>query len=80
LECEIVAKNEIPYRGQKCGFCADLGKTIEAEYDFKSIMRGAWANACEKHWIKMRAYPELGTGKGQKLVKGLYDKEHQEND
>jgi hypothetical protein len=39
----------------------------EAEYDFKTF-QGPWGNGCEDAWKQWRAYPELGTGKGQHLV------------
>lgn len=40
---------------------------IEAEYDFKTY-KGPWAYGCESCWKDNRAYNELGTGKGQKLM------------
>lgn len=39
-----------------------------ASYDFKTKF-GPWANGCNRHWIENRAFPTLGTGKGQRLVK-----------
>lgn len=41
----------------------------EARYDFKTKM-GPWAFGCEKHWRQYRASAKLGTGLGQKLVRG----------
>jgi hypothetical protein len=38
-----------------------------AAYDAKTN-RGPWAYLCESHWLTHRAYPDLGTGKGQRLV------------
>jgi len=55
--------SELPH----CDICAQNGMETPAEYDFKTKM-GPWANACEPHWIRYRAFAELGTGKGQKLV------------
>lgn len=50
-----------------CDFCARDGNEFPAKYDFKTRM-GPWANGCEGHWVYYRAFPALGTGKGQKLV------------
>ena len=48
----------------ECDVCGE-----PAEYDVKTkFRRGVWANLCEFHWPELRAYEELGTGKGQKLV------------
>lgn len=55
----------------KCDFCRHPSggrKEVPAQYDFKT-RGGAWAYGCEEHWKKYRFYPDLGTGKGQKLVK-----------
>lgn len=38
-----------------------------ARYDFKT-KGGPWANGCERHYRAYRAFRELGTGKGQRLV------------
>lgn len=46
----------------RCDFC---GK--DAAYDFNTKM-GPWANGCNTCYKKYRRYPELGTGKAQKLV------------
>ena len=46
-----------------CDFC-----DMEAEYDFKT-RNGPWAYGCRIHWVKWRFFPNLGTGKGQKLVR-----------
>lgn len=43
----------------------DLGQD---RYDFKTKY-GPWANACTSHWTIHRMHNELGTGKGQKLVR-----------
>lgn len=53
----------------ECDF-ADEAQTCtpdEDRYDFKT-KQGPWANGCTWHWQTHRMYPELGTGKGQKLV------------
>jgi hypothetical protein len=38
-----------------------------ATYDFKTT-QGPWANGCKDHYLEHRFYPDLGTGKGQRLV------------
>lgn len=52
-----------------CDFCRhpSINKEEPALYDFKTTF-GPWANGCEAHYLEHRAYPDLGTGKGQKLV------------
>lgn len=45
-----------------CNFCSE-----PALYDFKTKM-GPWAYGCQGHFDIHRMYPDLGTGKGQKLV------------
>lgn len=49
----------------ECDFCGTNHQ--EALYDFKTKM-GPWAFGCEAHYVANRAHPELGIGKGQKLV------------
>ena len=39
----------------------------QAEYDFKTVF-GPWAYGCREHYEALRQFPELGTGKGQKLI------------
>jgi len=51
----------------RCDFCP-VGVEGTARYDFKTKM-GPWANGCLYHYIQHRMYPDLGTGKGQSLVK-----------
>jgi hypothetical protein len=46
----------------KCDFCP-----LTASFDFKTWL-GPWANGCTAHWQMYRAFPDLGTGKGQRLV------------
>lgn len=61
---ETVKVQEYPH----CDFChTNDDKVVAAEYDFKTNL-GPWANGCERHWLQHRAFPELGTGKGQRLV------------
>lgn len=45
-----------------CNWCGD-----KAEYDFKTVM-GPWGNGCQEHYVAFRAYGNLGTGKGQRLI------------
>lgn len=47
-----------------CDFC----KVEPARYDFKTV-HGPWANGCLECYVVNRKYDELGTGKGQLLVK-----------
>ncbi len=51
-----------------CDFCDMNGEQVPAEYDFPTRADSRWANGCEEHWKMHRRYPDLGTGKGQKLV------------
>jgi hypothetical protein len=51
----------------RCDFCGEDGKTIPAEYDFRTSF-GFWANGCERHYRAYRGDRELGTGKGQRIV------------
>ncbi len=53
-----VKVSELP----QCNFC-----DARAEYDFAAKM-GPWANGCASHWVQYRRHPELGTGRGQRLV------------
>lgn len=55
---EVVEVAELP----KCNWCCEL-----AEYDFKTSM-GPWGNGCQEHYVAFRAYGNLGTGRGQRLV------------
>lgn len=51
-----------------CDLCKVAGDRVAtAAYDAKTI-HGPWAFMCEPHYLAHRAYPELGTGKGQRLV------------
>jgi len=53
-----------------CDFCKHPSSgtlQVVAEYDFKT-KQGPWANGCYMHWVQYRAYPDLGTGKGQRLI------------
>lgn len=55
-----------------CDICKYVGPpprkvTQTAEYDAKTT-EGPWANMCEFHYLQYRAYPDLGTGKGQRLI------------
>lgn len=43
-----------------------------AHYDFKTRF-GPWAYGCDEHYSSMRLFPDLGTGKGQKLVERRID-------
>lgn len=52
------------HRFPTCNFSTD-GHL--ATYDFKTN-QGPWANACLDHYLVHRAYSDLGTGKGQRLV------------
>ena len=46
----------------------DMGQPgVEAKYDAKT-KQGPWANMCPSCFSTHAAYPELGTGKGQRLV------------
>jgi hypothetical protein len=40
---------------------------VPAAYDVKTI-DGRWGYVCEDHFKTHAMYPELGTGKGQRLV------------
>ena len=40
---------------------------VPAEYDAKT-RRGPWANMCQACFDEEAMYPDLGTGKGQKLI------------
>lgn len=57
----------------ECYFCSaqgarnPKGATPKAQYDYKTT-HGSWAYGCRTHYWQYRAYKELGTGKGQKLV------------
>jgi hypothetical protein len=51
-----------------CDFAAEGGCATRTMYDFKTTIRGQWANGCGRHWRKYRAFTTLGTGKGQRLV------------
>lgn len=42
---------------------------VPAAYDAPT-KGGPWANMCETCWVTHRRTPELGTGKGQRLVVG----------
>ena len=46
-----------------CDFCGR-----PARYDFKT-QHGPWAYGCEADYEVNRLYEDLGTGKGQRLVK-----------
>lgn len=59
-----MTKTAIIARLPRCDFCRTI--TL-ARYDFKTT-DGRWANGCEAHYRIHRAYRELGTGKGQRLV------------
>ena len=51
---------------RKCQLCIEVGETIEAIYDAKTIL-GCWADLCEVH---MRSHGVgLGLGKGQRIAK-----------
>ena len=56
---EIAYVDEMP----KCDyqFCQN-----HAAYDFRTTF-GSWMYGCEVHWIQLRMYEFLGTGRGQKL-------------
>ena len=49
----------------KCDFHPN--EVHPAEFDFKTL-QGPWGNGCREAWELNRAYPDLGTGKGQRLV------------
>ena len=51
----------------RCDFCP-IGVLGTARYDFKTRM-GPWANGCPTHYAQHRAYVDLGTDKGQLLVR-----------
>jgi hypothetical protein len=46
-----------------CDFCEN-----HAEYDFMTTSGHRWAFACHRHWRQHRLHPDLGPGRGQKLV------------
>lgn len=50
-----------------CDFCQIEGKREEAQYDFRTQF-SSWAYGCQRHYEQHRMHPELGTGKGQRLV------------
>ena len=50
------------WEAPKCAFCDQ-----PAKYD-AATKEGPWAYMCEKDYQEHRAFPKLGTGKGQKLV------------
>lgn len=50
-----------------CDMCALSDIEFPAEYDAKTVY-GPWANMCRRHWQVFAAFPDLGTGKGQRLV------------
>ena len=51
---------------KRCQFC---GEDHEVWYDYKTKM-GPWAYGCESCYSKTRMFLKLGTGMGQKYVKG----------
>jgi len=53
----------------KCDWC-----DRPAHYDFKTVM-GPWGNGCEEHYLEYRESSTLGTGKGQKLIAIVGQKE-----
>lgn len=71
MSAEVVVTS-LPF----CDFCKEAdGIDRPARYDFKTAL-GPWANGCERHWRlharcrggKNHDEPELGTGKGQRLI------------
>jgi hypothetical protein len=69
---EFVVVSSLP----TCDYCAEAdGIERPARFDFKTAS-GPWANGCERHWRLHARYrggpnhdePELGTGKGQRLL------------
>jgi len=43
---------------------------VPAEYDAATNHGSQWANMCTPCWEENRRFPDLGTGKGQRLVVG----------
>jgi hypothetical protein len=54
-----------------CDFCKMnphlAEKPRKAEYDFRT-KNGQWGYGCTAHYKLNRMHPDLGTGKGQRLV------------
>jgi hypothetical protein len=59
----VVEMVEIP----DCQLCGLVEIKTPAKYDAKTI-HGPWAYVCETHF-KQETYGDLGTGRGQRLVK-----------